>query len=415
MQNIQLPNKGKYSYPENLRTIALIIMKLRLIIGILILTVAAIYFASAPIREFRKIPVYQGQNHWEYTAKYDPAKKNIFIIADNRGTEIFDLLAPFHLFHRTNLVNVFVIAKNKYPVSLMKGVFILPHHTYAEVDAMAIVPDVIVVPNISVTSKTEQDPVLVNWIKKKLDGETKLLSVCAGSFTAAATGLYDGKDMTTHASDMKSCKRQYQAPAWVEHVSYTRHGNLYSTAGVSNAVEGTLAVIHDLFGEDMMLKLMKEIHYPHAELKRTHHSQAIDASNKFGIMKKVLLQQDPAIGVLLQEGMNELSLAAVLDSYHRSFPSSINTFALHKGWITSQFGLTIIPTGNIENLSKLDELHILSPESLSDADTSVVNNKTTISYTSSTNKYIIETCLERIGKVYGPSLEIAVRRLLDYN
>ena len=132
-------------------------------------------------------------------------------------------------------------------------------------------------------------------------------------------------------------------------------------------------------------------------------------------MKKVLLQQDPAIGVLLQEGMNELSLAAVLDSYHRSFPSSINTFALHKGWITSQFGLTMIPTGNIENLSGLDELHILSPESLSDADTSVVNNKTTISYTSSTNKYIIETCLERIGKIYGHSLEIAVRRLLDYN
>ena len=390
-------------------------MKLLLTIGILILTVASIFIASAPIREFRKIPEYEGQNHWDYSTSYDPEKKNVFIVADNRGTEIFDLLAPFHLFHLTNKVNVFVIARSKYPIALMKGVFILPHQTFAEIDALSIVPDVIVVPNLSGTPKTEGDPELVNWIKNRYKGETKLLSVCAGSFTAAATGLYDGKAMTTHASDMKICKTQYPGPAWVKHVTFTRSGNLYSTAGVSNAVEGTLAVIGDLFGQEMMLKLMKDIRYPYADLKRSHNSQVIQASDKLDIMKKVLFQHDTVIGVLLQEGMNELSLAAVLDSYHRSFPSSIKTYASGKGWITSQYGLTMIPTGNWESLGKTEELHILSPDNLSDAEKSIANKIRVVAYNSSNNRYIIDECLERIARMHGHSTEMAVRRLLDYN
>jgi putative intracellular protease/amidase len=389
-------------------------MKIRLTILVIILTGAAIFIGSAPIREFRKIPVYKGQNKWDYSATYDPSKKNVFIIADNKGTEIFDLLAPFHLFHRTNRVNVFVIAKNKFPIVLMKGVYILPHYTYEEIDALAIVPDVVVVPNLAGSGKKDQDPELVNWIKNRYNGETKLLSVCAGSFTTAATGLYDGKVMTTHASDMKSCKSQYQGPVWVDQVTFTRSGNLYSTAGVSNAVEGTLAVIRDLFGHEMMMKVMREVRYPFAALKHTHNSQVIQSTNKLDIIKKVLFQHDPEIGVLLQEGINELSLAAVLDSYHRSFPASIKTYANNKA-ITSQYGLTMIPTGNMEDLKNFDELHILSPENLSDAEKSLVNKNKIVSYDSSGSKYIIEICLERIARLYGHSFEMAVRRLLDYN
>ena len=60
-----------------------------------------------------------------------------------------------------------------------------------------------------------------------------MFAICDGSATAAATGLYDGKPITTHASDFASVKAHFDKPVWVQNVTVTKSGNLFSTAGVS--------------------------------------------------------------------------------------------------------------------------------------------------------------------------------------
>ena len=377
----------------------------------LLVLVAALYFTLSPVFA-QKLKPFTGQPAFPLEQKkIDSSKKNIFIVADNSGTELFDLMAPFYLFNATEQANVLVVSQKKAPILLVNSLFILPHYTFAEIDSLEISPEVIVIPNLSVHLKTPPKEITVNWIKKHVSEKTIVLSICDGSATAAATGLYDGKPITTHASDFKTLKKQFPNPHWVKDISVTESGNLYSTAGVSNAVEGSLTVIKRLFGEENMQKVLHNIKYPHADIQINHKSEIVGTNAIFTIVSKVIFKKNYKIGVQLDDNINEFELASLLDTYTRTFPSSLNTFSLNNKKITSKFGLTMYPTG-IQS-GKVNELHLLDPGNHSDQ--KIVANARLIKYDSSTNKYPIDICLERISQLYGDHFKSCVKLTLDYN
>jgi hypothetical protein len=119
---------------------------------------------------------------------------------------------------------------------------------------------------MSLSSRTitekHQDTVVLAWIKSHYSTSTKILSVCDGAVTAAATGIYDGKWLTTHASDYPSVKTPYGKPLWIQNTSVTQNGNLFSTTGVSNATEGSLTVINELFGRETMQDVAADVFRP---------------------------------------------------------------------------------------------------------------------------------------------------------
>jgi putative intracellular protease/amidase len=390
-------------------------VKYMLILTILLLFMIA-HIGCSPVREFYRFPDYKGQNKFSYSLPdFDQTKKTILIVADNKGTEIFDLLAPFYLFNLTHQANVFIVAEKKYPIVVMKGFFTLPHFTYNEVDSLHIQPSAIVIPNLSAMNKKEVNSFIVEWIKNKYSDTTKILSVCVGSLTAASTGLYDGKPLTTHASEFKNCEKQFSGPKWVKNTSVTKSNNLYSTGGVSNAVEGSLTLIRDMFGEHVLRAVIDSIQYPNYDIKMQHNSIALSMGSNLTIANKIYLKKNRKIGVLLQNGVDEFQLAAVLDTYHRTFPGSIETFLRGGESITTKHGLTVIPTGDFQQIKKLDELHVLRPDTLSKTDKETFANTTLVQYNASDKVYIIDRCLKRIKDQYGDKFENIVRLLLDYN
>jgi hypothetical protein len=48
----------------------------------------------------------------------------------------------------------------------------------------------------------------------------------------------------------------------------------------SNAVEGSLTIINELFGEETTNALIAEIHYPDSVIKTIHQSVSIDLNDK---------------------------------------------------------------------------------------------------------------------------------------
>jgi putative intracellular protease/amidase len=385
-------------------------------ISSLLLLCLTLFNACKPVSEFKSQTIYKGNNNfnWQQPA-IDTAKKNVFIVADNDGTELFDMMAPFYLFNETGQANVYIVAKNKYPVNVKKGLFLLPQITFSQADSLMLKADVIVIPaQIGAMQKNQQDSIVINWIKDHYTTTTKILSVCDGSITAAATGIYDGKSLTTHASDYAMVKVPYSKPIWVQNVSVTKSGNLFSTAGVSNATEGSLTVINELFGKETMQRVAANIYYPHTEIKTEHQSIAVNSNTKTTILKKVMFKKNKDVGVLLQDGMNEFDLAGVLDTYNRSFPSSCKTFSTTGKTITTKYGLTLIPTGNAHK-NNVDELHVLMPETFSKNDEAFFKNAQYIKYDHQQEQYIIDACLKRIAQQYGSSFENVTKLLLDYN
>lgn len=376
------------------------------------LLIVWIFESCSPIREFSNWKKYEGQNELPYFSnRFDSSKKNIVIIADNAGTEIFDILAPFYLFNATQKANVIIVSENKYPIILRKGVFILPHYSFEEFDKLKIKMDVMIVPNLSAMTNKEHNPVIINWIKKQYADRLKILSVCDGSLTVAETGIYDGKPLTTHASDYNRLKSYYVKPLWTNNTSVTNSNNLYSTAGVSNATEGSLTIINDLFDEKTMIMVKNNIKYPFDSIKQNHKSIPIDFGNKLTIANKVFFKENKRIGIYLENGIDEFMLASILDTYNRTFPKSINTYSFNNKPIKSMYGLVILPTGTI-NDNNIDEIHYISTKQDSD---SLFPKAQAVQYSNLNKAYIIDQCLGRIKSQYGNKFCNVVKLLLDYN
>ena len=336
------------------------------------------------------------------------------VIADNDGTEIFDMMAPFYLFSATEKANVFIIAENKSPITVNTGVYVLPHFTFSEIDSLHIVADVIVIPNQSVMVGMRQKRSTVDFIKNNYTGSNRILSVCHGSITAAATGLYDGKALTTHSSDYALVKKQFSKPSWVQLVRFTQDGNLFSTAGISNATEGSLAVIDDLFGRETMTKVIASIHYPYAEIQKNHQSLSVNNNPTYIKFRKGKIKKNAKVGVLLQSGVNEFDLAAILDTYRRSFPASIATYTTQDTSVTSKFGLTLLATGNVKT-NDCTELHVLMPESFSKSHEELFSKAEFIKYDNQQKQYMFDVCLTRLSGLYGGDFVNVVKLMLDYN
>jgi putative intracellular protease/amidase len=372
----------------------------------------ALVLLLQPIIALGQLPPYSGDNKFEWKKPvYDPSKKTVLVIADNKVTEMFDMLAPFYLFNTTGKLNVFIVAKEKAPVGIKKNLFILPQLTFQEADSMKLVADVIVIPALSKRDE-KQDPILISFIKDHFTPATKILAVCDGASTAAATGLFDGKPITCHASDFEMVRSHFPKPQWIQQVSVAHSGNLYSTAGVSNAVEGALMVIHDLFGSETMYAAAKEIHYPHPEILTNHVSTAIQFGDEFTAVTKVIIRKNRRLGLLLQEGINEFEMVSILDTYNRSFPKSFKCFTMAKTTVHTKFGLTLVRAGD-NDMKELDEVHIISNDS-EKAINAMFGTAEVIRYDMK-NQYPIDACLERIGKLYGDKIQNVVKLMLDYN
>lgn len=340
-------------------------------------------------------------------------KKTITIVADHITTEIFDLIAPFYLFSSTQEANVYIVAEDISPVYLFKGLFVFPHYSFKEFNKAKIKTDAIIILNLSAMKPQEQNPEILNWINRNYNDSINILSICAGASTAAATGIYDNQPLTTHASDYEVIKKHYPEPLWVANVSTTNSNNLFSTAGVSNAVEGSLLLIKKMFGEKTMLDVKKMINYPHSRPKIEHKSVNIKLNNILTILNKVLFGKNQNIGVLLQDGIDEFNLASILDTYNRTFPKSINSFTLNYRSIKSKYGLTLVPTQRFEDIYA-DEIHITQ---------TLPNLKSTFNQFYETeiiryakkNEYIFDQCLNRVEKQHGPKFKTITKLLLDYS
>ncbi|ANE53071.1 DJ-1/PfpI family protein [Flavisolibacter tropicus] len=363
----------------------------------------------------QNLKTYKGDNNFSWSVpKLDSAKKTVFIIASNAGTEMFDFMAPYYLFNATGQANVYVVAEKKAPVLLVNSLFILPHYTFSEIDSMQITPDVIVIPNVTIHLKEPPKEIIVNWVKSQCKETTILLAICDGAATAAATGLYDGKPLTTHASDLGKLKKKFPKPLWVANTSVTESGNLYSTAGVSNATEGSLTVIKRVFGEETMQTVRKDIHYQQDTIKVAHQSKVVTTGTITRIIAKKAFQKDYKVGVLISDHVNEFELASLLDTYTRTFPASLNTFTINGAPVTSKFGLQLYPTGEVKN-NNVNELHVINARASQLAGHPLFPKAKVVAYTTASAQYPIELYLDRIGLLYGDKFKSCVKLMLDYN
>jgi transcriptional regulator GlxA family with amidase domain len=145
-------------------------------------------------------------------------------------------------------------------ISTNFGESIRPTHSIANAPPL----DVLIIPGGYGCLADNLDPV-IEFIKKTYPSLQYLFTVSHGSWLAAGAGVLDGKRATSiklgwanTTAELTGIKEPVQ---WVSNARWVVDGNCWTTSGASAGVDGMLALIGSIFGEEVAEKTANVIEY----------------------------------------------------------------------------------------------------------------------------------------------------------
>jgi len=287
---------------------------------------------------------------------YDPHKPTVAIVLGD-VSDSNDMLAPYALFAESGAYNVYTVAATRDLRSLTDGLDIVPHYSFAELEArLGHSPDIVVVPAIPAIRSAQNQPV-IDWIKHQATQPTMLFSWCMGAEVLAASGVLDGKAATAHWGGIDQLERAYPAVHWQRGVRYVDQGRIITAAGLTSGIDATLHLLTRLHGREMAERVAHSIHYPSRQFvdDPTMSQYRPELSDTIAVLNGGFAWPKQQAGVWLYNGVGELDLAAILEVYGASWTYQVNTLAAAPA-ITSQHGLQLRARWQTPHLPKVDRL-----------------------------------------------------------
>ncbi|MCE6995372.1 DJ-1/PfpI family protein [Saccharothrix sp. S26] len=104
-----------------------------------------------------------------------------------------------------------------------------------------------------------QDERLLAQVRRLAARSRRIASVCTGAFVLAAAGLVDDRRVTTHWRYGEWLARWYPSVAVDPAPLYVRDGDVYTSAGITSALDLTLALIEDDNGPTIARAVAREL------------------------------------------------------------------------------------------------------------------------------------------------------------
>ena len=276
--------------------------------------------------------------------RYDAGKPTVAVLLGNTRTEATDFLTPYAMFAESGAYNVYAVAESRAVRTLAGGVDVVPQFSFAELAArLQHSPDIIVVPAMTAIGSPENAPVL-DWLRQHGRDQTLLFSWCAGAEVLAASGLIDGKTVTTHWGDIQAFERSYPAVTWQRGERYIDSGTLLTTGGITAGVDATLHLVARLNGQDVADKVAQAMHYPASPFVANPHmpQYTLKLVDSTIVLNLAYTWPKPHTGVWLYDGVGDVDLAAVVEAYQLSSTEQTSTMAAGPA-VVSQHGLQLVP------------------------------------------------------------------------
>lgn len=151
------------------------------------------------------------------------------VMVPERGASHDEDQMPFQLF---------TVAEKPEKLRASGGMQVLPDYTVSD----APQPRVIVIPAHQGSEK------LVEWIGKAGTLADITMSVCAGAFALARSGLLKGKTATTHHDFLDDFARRFPDVQVKRRVRFVEHERVATAAGLSAGIDLALRVVERYFG-----------------------------------------------------------------------------------------------------------------------------------------------------------------------
>ena len=179
------------------------------------------------------------------------------------GVQLLDVSGPLDVFAEANVqaqksaYRLLIVAKNAGHIRSSSGVRLVPDLVIGDVTEVRI--DTLLVAGCPNAADVLPDASVVAWLRRIAPRARRYGSVCSGAFLLAATGLIDGRRVTTHWAAAQQLALRYPAVTVDEDAIHVRDGPLRTAAGVTAGLDLALALVEEDLGRDVAMKVASQL------------------------------------------------------------------------------------------------------------------------------------------------------------
>lgn len=269
------------------------------------------------------------------------ARPLIAIIGINDATETTDYLMPTGILRRADIADVVTLATQPGPVRLYPALTVEPDATIADFDARHPEgADYVIVPAMS----RDDDPAALAWIQSQAGKGAIIVGVCVGAKVVAAAGLLDGRRATTHWYFVPEMLRRNPAIDYVRDRRMVADRGVATTTGITASMPMMLTLIEAIAGRSKAEEVAQGLGIPRWDAR--HDSDAFRLTRRFAaavLLNRLAFWTHEELGIRLEPGMDEVSLALVADAWSRTYRSGATTFAASTSAVATANSIRVLP------------------------------------------------------------------------
>jgi len=190
--------------------------------------------------------------------------ERIVVIVAFDGVQPLDVTGPHEVFAGANEALTSMSATAMFPkapryrlqvVSVEGGFVVAESGLRLGADPLSSAPrgpiDVLLLPGGAGVNTACDEQRLVDFVANAAPRARRLVTVCSGTFLAAASGLLDGRRVTTHWARAKELQSTHPAIDVDADPIFVRDGNVWTSAGVTAGIDLALALVEDDHGAEV--------------------------------------------------------------------------------------------------------------------------------------------------------------------
>lgn len=165
--------------------------------------------------------------------------------------QALDLTGPLDVFGAANALasgmppyGLHVIGVHTGAVRAENGLVVLPACSIEDAPPL----DTLLIPGGSGSRRGNADPQLLAWLRRQAETARRVVSVCTGAYMLAATGLLDGRRVTTHWQYADDLARRFPAIHVEPERLFLRDGHFATSGGLTAGIDLALALVEDDLG-----------------------------------------------------------------------------------------------------------------------------------------------------------------------
>jgi transcriptional regulator GlxA family with amidase domain len=141
----------------------------------------------------------------------------------------------------------------------------IPSDTLISLEASAGLPErealstVLVAGALDIETAVAREAGLVDWCRRRAASAKRFAALCSGSFFLANAGVLSGRRAATHWSVATLLQQRFPSVEVDADAIFIQEGNMWTSAGVTAAIDLTLAFVEQDFGRNLALTVARDL------------------------------------------------------------------------------------------------------------------------------------------------------------